>query len=313
MRRFLLTIFGLFVFTVSVVLVLDLVNVALITDSTVSPAYKMWRLFEAYPRDEIAVLGSSRAAHYVPARLSPNVFNYTLDGSGQGETLFLLEAVLKRPGNGPVIVNLDPWGFVGSPKPDLVGDYRLVLGDPRVRALLPAEKRRLKARIPGIRFHGALRTSLTAWLNGKLSVTQHIDNGAKLALFSRTPKEWAFINATIKPADFAFSEAWRARLTDLIAVSRRPVVWVVAPCAPRWMALYGGRERLNAFLRWIATQPNQYAIDLLDLPYGESVFVDPTHLNLEGAERFTDAVLRELHKRSALAPFFLAPDGEDGR
>lgn len=96
MRRFLLTIFGLFVFTVSVVLVLDLVNVALITDSTVSPAYKMWRLFEAYPRDEIAVLGSSRAAHYVPARLSPNVFNYTLDGSGQGETLFLLEAVLKR-------------------------------------------------------------------------------------------------------------------------------------------------------------------------------------------------------------------------
>ena len=32
--------------------------------------------------------------------------------------------------------------------------------------------------------------------------------------------------------------------------------------------------------------------------------MDPTHLNLQGAERFTTTVLGELRERPGLAPFF---------
>lgn len=84
----------------------------------------------------------------------------------------------------------------------------------------------------------------------------------------------------------------------------RPVVWVIGPCAPRWAELYTGREALRGFLRWLAAQPNQHVIDLFDLPYGEDLFMDPTHLNLQGAERFTTTVLGELRERPGLAPFF---------
>lgn len=121
----------------------------------------MLRLFETHPKEEIPILGSSRASqNFAPSRLSPRAFNYGMDGSGQSETLFLLAALLRQEGAAPILVNLDPLGFVGSPESSLVGDYCLVLGDPDVRARLPPEKRRLKARIPGIRFHGALRAAL---------------------------------------------------------------------------------------------------------------------------------------------------------
>ena len=305
MRRFLLTVAGLLAFAVAVLLILDRVNVALITASSGTAAYKMLRLFETHPKEEIPILGSSRASqNFAPSRLSPRAFNYGMDGSGQSETLFLLAALLRQEGAAPILVNLDPWGFVGSPAPSLVGDYCLVLGDPDVRARLPPEKRRLKARIPGFRFHGALREHLAAWLNARLAVTKQLDAGATLQLLSRTPEEWAFINASITPQTFAFSEEWRRLLSDVLALADRPVVWVIGPCAPRWAELYTGREALRGFLRWLAAQPNQHVIDLFDLPYGEDLFMDPTHLNLQGAERFTTTVLGELRERPGLAPFF---------
>lgn len=305
MRRFLITVAGLFLFAAVVLLLLDRLNVALITASPGTSAYKMWRLFETHPRDEIAILGSSRASQNVaPSLLSPHAFNYGMDGSAQGETLFLLATLLRQEGDAPILVNLDPWGFRGTPEPTLVGDYRLVLGDPEVRKRLPPEKRPLKARIPGIRFHGALRPNLAAWLNAQMSVTKRIDNGATLQVFSRTPEEWAFINATISAQDFAFPDDWKAALRTLCPQARRPVVWFVGPCSPRWMALYAGREKLRAGLRWLAAQPNQYVIDLLDLPYGEELFMDPTHLNLQGAERFTMALRQALREKPALAEFF---------
>lgn len=61
---------------------------------------------------------------------------------------------------------------------------------------------------------------------------------------------------------------------------------------------------MRGFLRWLDAQPNQHVIDLFGLPYGEDLFMDPTHLNLQGAERFTTTVLGELRKRPGLAPFF---------
>ena len=45
-------------------------------------------------------------------------------------------------------------------------------------------------------------------------------------------------------------------------------------------------------------------IDLLDLPYGEELFMDPTHLNLQGAKRFTMALRQALRENPALAEFF---------
>lgn len=304
MRRFLAYAATLLLFAVAVQLLLDRANVALLTHSSGNAAHKMLRLFRTFPKDEIPILGSSRASqNFVPSLLSQDAFNYGMDGSGQGETFLLLEAVLGRDEATPVIVNLDPWGF-----PDdggaVVGDYRLVLDDTSVRACLPPERRRLKDRIPGIRFYGSLRPHLASWLNERTAATKRIDRGATLQRFGRTPQEWAVINATIRPTGFSANAAWKARIEAMARRAQRPIVWVVGPCSPHWAACYAGKDDLRAFLRWLDALPRQTVIDLYGLPYGEELFMDPTHLNLEGAERFTRTLLAELRKHPTLAPFF---------
>lgn len=306
MRRFLVSAAALLLFAIGVLLALDRLNVALLTASSASAAHKMLRLFRTHPAGEIAILGSSRASqNLVPSLLSPAAFNYGMDGSGQGETLLLLEAVLAREDTAPILVNLDPWGFPPAGAISLVGDYRLVLSEPGVRALLPPEKRRWVDRVPGLRFYGALRPNLTAWLNGRLGFTKRIDRGATLQVLSRTPKEWAVINATLRPSGFSVDAVWKARIQALAHRAQRPIVWVVGPCAPRWAELYTGEAELSAFLGWLETLPNQVVINLYALPYGEALFMDPTHLNLEGAKRFTRALREELRRRPTLAPFFV--------
>lgn len=307
MRRFLVYAATLSLFAMGVLLGLDRLNVWLLTASSASAAHKMQRLFRTYPADEIAILGSSRASqNFVPSLLSPAAFNYGMDGSGQGETLLLLEAVLARGGNAPILVNLDPWGFPPAGSVTVVGDYRLVLDDPAVRAMLPPEMCRWRDRVPGIRFYGALRPNLTAWLNGRLGLTKRVDRGATLQVLSRTPKEWAVINASLKPSGFSVDAAWKVRIHALAHRTQRPIVWVVGPCSPRWAELYTGRSALHAFLGWLGTLPNQTVVDFFALPYGEACFMDPTHLNLEGAERFTSALREALLRHAAIAPFFTA-------
>lgn len=305
MRRFLVYAVALLFFAAFVLLALDRVNVGLLADSPASAAHKMWRLFSVCPADEIPILGSSRASQNIaPSQLSPAAFNYGMDGSGQGETLLLLEALVARGGSVPIIVNLDPWGFPPSGPPALMGDYRLVLDNPAVRAFLPPEKCRLRDRLPGLRFHGALRPNLAAWLNGRFALTKRIDRGATLQILSRTPKEWAVINATIRPSGFSVDDDWKARIAALARRATRPIVWVVGPCAPRWAKLYEGEPALRAFLDWLTALPNQIVIDLHALPYGEALFMNPTHLNLDGAERFTRVLRAELLHYPNLAAFF---------
>lgn len=277
----------------------EALNSHLILSSTGSTAYKMHRLFVEPVVDEIPILGSSRAnANFVPALISSKAFNYGVDGSQQYETLFHLKRILRNQSANPVIVNLDPWGFGSYEKPSFLADYRLALSDPEVRAVLPAARTSLVERIPGIRFHGTLRGNLTTWLNERRTVTKKIVDGAVLQLLSRTPEEWQVINAKLTPSGFHFDARWQAELDALYASTERPIVWVVGPCSPRWRELFRGQQALQTFLKEQRKRPNVYVIDLYAsiADWTEAEFMDPTHLNIHGAERFTRLLKAELEK-----------------
>lgn len=71
----------------------------LISQSTGNPIYKMERLWQSDDKNEIAILGSSRAqSNYVPSLIATNCFNYGCDGQGYAETLFHLTALKARGG-----------------------------------------------------------------------------------------------------------------------------------------------------------------------------------------------------------------------
>ncbi len=291
MKRCLIFIVTLLLVTAGFMFLNDRINLMLTLSSSANTAYKTYRLFEDEPRDEIAIVGSSRAcAHFVPSVISPKAFNYGIDGSGMYETLTMLERALQNPHPAPIIVNLDPWGFHGVMAPGFVADYTLVRDAPMQQAW--------DVTTPGIRFHGALRNNLAAWLNARRAVTKQVERGAILQLLSRTPEEWAIINPKIVETDFTCDPSWDAFIGRCQATEAHPIIWVVGPAAPAWRAKYKGNEARKAFCERLRSRPHTYVIDLYDTTadYTEAEFVDPTHLNIHGAKRFSELLKSHLEQ-----------------
>lgn len=179
MKRFLIYLTSLLAAVAAVALAVDQINVLLIKSATGNSAYKMWRLYNNPDPDEIAIVGSSRACqNFAPSEIAPHCFNYGVEGMTKGEEIPILEVLQQRQTTAPVILNIDPWGsfFNGQ-----VADYRLA-----------PESGRLEWQecVPGIRFFGALRKNVVAYIDAKRAVARTIDNGANLIKTSRTTSEW---------------------------------------------------------------------------------------------------------------------------
>jgi len=281
MKGFLLYCLALTLCVVALVMANDIANQWLIHASNGNTAYKMARLWHGYEKDEIPILGSSRAqGNFVPSEISPRCFDYGCDGMGLPEVVFLLREIAKRNTRAPVIVNLDPWGFGGFDNPNFVGDYRLVPESGRIG---------LVDSLPGLRFHGDLRRSLTAWLNERKAVTKVIDKGAVILKNSRTADEWKVINSKLTPWSFARSEKGEKLFeAALSALAPRKAVVVVGPCCSRFMELYPSRAEFSEYLGHLATIDNVVVVNLFgSWQFTDEDFTDPTHLNINGAHKFT--------------------------
>lgn len=298
MRHLLYFVLSLCMITVSALALNDLFNKRLVLTSTASPTYKTYRLFLAPPVEEIPILGSSRAqAHYVPSLLSPKSFNYGIDGSGMYETLFHLKQAIRNQETGPIIINLDPWGFRGEYEQRLMADYLLAAQALTVqkelfgRHTLPADY------WPGIRFYGTLRKNLASWMNNRKAMTKRVNNGAVLLLTSRNATEWQYINEHIHAQSFSFAPSWEAPLNECCVQTKRPLIWVIGPAAPKWRGQFTGQSQLNAFIEYLKSYPNNYVVDLYTptIDYTEEDFTDATHLNEAGARRFTGQLKDRLH------------------
>ena len=295
MKKFLLIMLGVVVWAIICVAFYDVANVWLIRHAPGNSAYKIERLLANGEVDEIPILGSSRAETcYAPSVLGTNVFNYGISGSCIRETLFHLRMVLERKTSGDVIVNLDPWGFAyygTEKKSGFAGSYGLAAVRTAVREGLPEGLISLSDWLPGIRFQGRLRANLTAWLNARKAVTKKVDHGAALLKRSRTEQEWEVIDSTLKAEPFAIpNDEVEAELKEIDRLLKeRPqvhVFWVVAPASPSWRRLYTGEEALGRFLAGLHGQ--QCAVNLLmNEEFDKDDFADPTHLNLQGADKFS--------------------------
>ncbi len=303
MKKFLLFAFGLIVAFLALTFVYDGLNLALVRSSSGNGAYKMERFFSELAEDEIPILGSSRAqANFVPSELDARCFNYGIDGSPIGETLFQLRDLVARKEAGTILVNVDPWGFAFFDGVTFRGSYLLAAESCDVRRSLPPGVVNGSDWMPGIRFQGQLRANLAATVNARLSVTKEINHGAVLLRTSRTNEEWAFIDKTLKPTDFGLpSEACQTMLNEIARIvksreGRLRVFFVIGPCSPSWCKLFTGGDTLRKWVKdFNAAMADSHlmVIDLFsDSDFGRKDFVDPTHLNRDGAVRFS----RELRR-----------------
>lgn len=161
-----------------------------------------------------------------------------------------------------------------------VGDYRLAPNSGRVNGV---------DSIPGMRFYGCLRKSVTSWLNARAAVTKVIDNGAILHKNSRSSSEWKVINSKQKPHLFRkIAETCTILKGTLSSFAPRKVYIVVAPCSTRLMELFDGRDELERYMKELDNLSNVSVINMFgDDRFTDADFVDTTHLNIKGAYKFT--------------------------
>lgn len=296
MKRFLLLAAALILAFLVLTALADGLNLFLVRQSTGNNLYKTARLFQSH-EDEVPILGSSRAqANFVPSILGPKVFNYGIDGSGLGETLFRLHYLVTYKSKGLIIVNVDPWGGTSGP---FHGDYRLAAFDSSIRALLPTGTVPSFDWMPGIRFQGQLRNNLVQFFNAKRAVTKQIDAGAMLIKTSRSDSEWAYIDSQLKPLSFTHPDTSCDRLlsriqSELIAKPDINVLFVIGPCTESWSRSFIGHPDLTHFVQRL----QQLRCRVVNY-YGNTVFtrddfVDSTHLNIHGAKKFSEMLKHEI-------------------
>lgn len=293
MKKFL--IFSLFVFTamLAMMFVNDTLNRYLIFSSSNSNPYKMQRLFSTKEKDEIPILGSSRAeAGFAPKEISDKAFNYGLSGSSARETAFHLKAVLSRPYKGLVIVNLDPWGLGNE---NFLGDYRFVANNPLVKSESKIHVP-IADQLPCIRFQGKTRSNLAQCMNNRLAVTKTMERGAILQRLSRNESEWNYIISKCESRGCTYDEETKSMLTDMLSHNTvHDVVFVVSPIAKPWLERFTGWKELKEIEKWLCGFPHVHVIGITETSQGYelSEFMDLTHLNESGARRFS----RELKER----------------
>lgn len=309
MKKFLAIVLGLAVAFLALTVVYDQLNLRLIHASSGNDAYKMERFFSASVEEETPVLGSSRAlGQYVPSTLGANVFDYGINGSGIGETLFLLKDLVKRKQAGLIIVNVDPWGFGAFDEVPIAfrGNYTLAASSRDVRKRLPPGVVSTSGWLPGVRFQGRLRTNLADLVNARKTVTKRVDRGAVLLMTSRTKEEWAYLDKTLGTTRFEVpSPACRAEIDEILRLvathkGRLHIAFVIGPCSPSWRRKFANAEDLRTWAQTFAEEMKGKPISVVDLfsdtDFATEEFADATHLNVAGAMRFSAMLKQRLEQ-----------------
>jgi hypothetical protein len=286
----------------------DAAATSAIRSGEISGAAKIGRIIRNQDPQEIPIFGSSRAqGSFVPELLAPSAFNYGIDGLGLHAIGFFLEKELQKPRRTPIIVSFDyEWWHTR------IGDTSSWVpsaADPEVRSML-GDEFRLRYRLPLVRYYGRFETYAGFALNERFTLTKTVDRGGVFLVAPVTRAKFQAMVDERQHTSFTFAidgrlDEWFRRL--LTAHPERQFVVAVAPYHRAYLKSVRNPEAIAAYLQTLQAIPNVVVIDRAAADYDDDLFMNTSHLNYAGAQRFT----REL--RADLAAWLDAGRDRDGR
>jgi hypothetical protein len=259
-----------------------------ILGSDVNGAYKVNRIINPTPIDEIAILGSSRAeGAFVPSILGKPFFNYGLSGAQDNVILFFIKEELRKNKTTTILINFDPEGLDSS-----IGDISYYLYNASyepVKQLLGKDYRAIYA-IPVVKYYGSFEIYSKYYLNSKLQLTKVTDHGGnfeKNVLTANKFKDLVEERLNTKTV-FKNDASLAAELLSLIkSHPERKFVFVLTPCHPSYFVNFGNQNELYAYLKSLQENKNVDVLDMSKMPYPDSLYINTTHLNYTGAKVFS--------------------------
>jgi hypothetical protein len=259
----------------------------IILSNPLNGEYKINRALNEPHPDEIAILGSSRAAYvFIPDSLGPDYFNYGLAGTRYDVTLFFLEQKCRQRGTRNIILNLDLEGLgygVGD-----VSNYIMNSDNPEVKTLLGSEYRPW-FNIPFIKYFGRYENFFRLYLSNKLEFTKFTNKGAAIEKDALSEKEFneMVVQRRNTRTTFHNEPALEKRLLDLVDFnSKIKFLFVVSPYHSSYFDNFTNPGDAQAFLAKLSEKANVKVLDYSKLPMADSMFLNTTHINLKGAILF---------------------------
>ncbi len=253
-------------------------------------AYKINRILTNTDPNEIPIFGSSRAENsYIPEILGDNYFNYGVEATQENIMLFFIrEECKKKNKKSPLIIlNMDLDG-INTKTGDIIS-YLYNSDNEKVRQLL-GDKFEMRYSIPFIKYVGQFENYIRYYLNNKMQLTRYSNKGAFIDKIVLPPKIMnELIEYRKRVADiFLNEEPLKVEFFNTLKANPdRQFVIGIVPYHSCYFTNYKNPEDAKAFVNELRAIPNVRVFDFSGVSYPDSLFINTTHLNYNGAVKFT--------------------------
>lgn len=243
---------------------------------------------------EIPIIGSSRAlGSYIPDSLSLRSYNYGINGTGfEVMDIFLGLECARKHALTPIVINFDYEMWNHS-----LGDLNNYIPNVRheaVRKLLKDEGQyQWWYELFAIRFFNSYDVFIKDYINYRVQLTKTVTLGASLEK-NKIAKN-AFDGMVKKR--LAKTTKWspnQGQIDRLVArINSRPDRMFIIAVAPYHWSYYESFEGLDdaeALLCEFDALPNAIVVNEDGRTYPDSLFTNTSHINFDGAARFTKVV-----------------------
>lgn len=271
------------------------------------PAGRLSRLEQHRDPDEIPIFGASKAgSNYVPSVLGPKFYNYGLPAASLDVVNVLLEMELAKPSRQPVIIDLNQFAFgeTGDPR-----NYLLLTANPHVRQMMQrTHSWTWYYAVPGLRFFGAWDWFAKGLLTDRIALTKRLDRGYEIKLDEEPWSAPLFARQVAEREKGSFEWGINGRQkAELLALVRRApqrrFVLVMSPLHRSFFVRATGEQAFREELAEMERQaPNLTVIDMSRVDYPDTLFLNTSHLNQQGARVFSAELRRQLIARGVITP-----------
>jgi hypothetical protein len=269
----------------------------IILNSEISGAYKVNKLINKLNPLEIPIFGSSRAeGSYIPDFIDKNIFNYGMSSTQEDVTLSLLMIELKKKKTTPVIINFDLDG-VNSNIGD-ISNYLYNSDNEIIKNLIEDKIKPFQSNFL-LKYYGNYEFYAKNYLNNKFNFTKYTNKGASVEKNILTKNDFnkLVLERMSTVNHFNNDSSITNKLLHIISENNnRKFIFVIAPYHKSYFQNFNSFSRLNKFVFELKKHKNIYLIDFKDENYLDTFFINTTHLNYQGAIKFSKALKDSLIK-----------------